>query len=186
MSDEIYETLLYDGAKVKSVASFLAGALRPHHHRPRPREGLFDDRLAVGFLAAPNRSPRRLTPCKATAPAIDVIRAKGRRRSPQRRRIICRSGSRYDKRRRYAHAKLNSIPGLTCVNAKGAFYLFPNISKTGLKSAEFCAKLLEQEKVAAVPGIAFGADDYIRLSYATSMANMKKVWLGLRNSARRW
>ena len=45
---------------------------------------------------------------------------------------------------------------------------------TGLKSADFCAKLLEQEKVAAVPGIAFGADDYIRLSYATSMANIEK------------
>jgi aspartate aminotransferase len=44
----------------------------------------------------------------------------------------------------------------------------------GLKSTEFCAKLLEQEKVAAVPGIAFGADDYIRLSYATSMGNIEK------------
>ena len=52
--------------------------------------------------------------------------------------------------------------------------MFPNISRTGLKSAEFCAKLLEQEKVAAVPGIAFGADDYIRLSYATSLANIEK------------
>jgi aspartate aminotransferase len=60
------------------------------------------------------------------------------------------------------------------VNAKGAFYLFPNISKTGLKSTDFCAKLLEAEKVAAVPGIAFGADDYIRISYATSMANIEK------------
>jgi aspartate aminotransferase len=80
----------------------------------------------------------------------------------------------FDKRRRFAHQKLNSIPGISCVNAKGAFYLFPNISKTGLKSTEFCAKLLEAEKVAAVPGIAFGADDYIRISYATSMANIEK------------
>jgi aspartate aminotransferase len=80
----------------------------------------------------------------------------------------------FAKRRTYAFNKLNSIPGLSCVNAKGAFYLFPNISRTGLKSSEFCARLLEQEKVAAVPGIAFGADDYIRLSYATSMANIEK------------
>ena len=80
----------------------------------------------------------------------------------------------YDKRRRYAHAKLNSIPGISCVNAKGAFYLFPNISRTGLKSSEFCTRLLEAEKVAAVPGIAFGADDYFRLSYATGMANIEK------------
>ena len=80
----------------------------------------------------------------------------------------------FDKRRRFAHQKLNSIPGISCVNAKGAFYLFPNISGTGLKSTEFCSKLLDAEKVAAVPGIAFGADDYIRISYATSMANLEK------------
>ena len=43
-----------------------------------------------------------------------------------------------------------------------------------MKSTEFCAQLLEKEKVAAVPGIAFGADDYIRISYATSMANIEK------------
>ena len=80
----------------------------------------------------------------------------------------------FAKRRSFAHAKLNAMPGVTCANAKGAFYLFPNISGTGLKSADFCARLLEQEKVAAVPGIAFGADDYIRLSYATSLANIEK------------
>ena len=60
------------------------------------------------------------------------------------------------------------------MNSQGAFYLFPNISRTGLKSADFCARLLAQEKVAAVPGIAFGADDYIRISYATSLANIEK------------
>jgi aspartate aminotransferase len=69
---------------------------------------------------------------------------------------------------------LNAIPGVTCVNSKGAFYLFPNIGGTRLKSADFCARLLEQEKVAAVPGIAFGADDYIRISYATSLTNIEK------------
>jgi aspartate aminotransferase len=66
------------------------------------------------------------------------------------------------------------MPGVSCVNAKGAFYLFPNISKLGLTSSDFCAKLLEQEKVAAVPGVAFGADQYLRISYATSMANIEK------------
>ena len=80
----------------------------------------------------------------------------------------------FSKRREFAHKKLNSIPGISCVNAKGAFYLFPNISKVGLNSSDFCAKLLEQQKVAAVPGIAFGADDYLRISYATSMANIEK------------
>ena len=80
----------------------------------------------------------------------------------------------FDKRRAFAWKKLNSIPGISCVKVKGAFYLFPNIAETGLKSTDFCARLLEAEKVAAVPGIAFGADDYIRISYATSMANIEK------------
>lgn len=80
----------------------------------------------------------------------------------------------YAKRRTFAWSRLNAMPGISCVNSKGAFYLFPNIRGTGLKSADFCARLLEQEKVAAVPGIAFGADDYIRLSYATSLANIEK------------
>jgi aspartate aminotransferase len=80
----------------------------------------------------------------------------------------------YARRRAYAHQRLNAIPGISCVNAKGAFYLFPNVSRLGLDSAEFCARLLAEEKVAAVPGVAFGADQYIRISYATSMANIEK------------
>src|SRR5882762_300016 len=80
----------------------------------------------------------------------------------------------YTKRRSYAYQRLNAIPGISCVNAKGAFYLFPNISKLGLDSTTFCAKLLEEEKVAAVPGVAFGADEYLRISYATGMANIEK------------
>src|SRR5262245_2602869 len=57
---------------------------------------------------------------------------------------------------------------------QGSFLPVPNISQLGLKSADFCARLLEAEKVAAVPGIAFGADDYLRISYATSLENIEK------------
>ena len=56
----------------------------------------------------------------------------------------------------------------------GAFYLFPNISSFGLKDMDFCNRLLETEKVAAVPGSAFGAEGYLRLSYATSDAIIAK------------
>jgi aspartate aminotransferase len=176
MSDEIYEHLLYDGAKVKSVASFSPA----HYDHTIIVHGLAKaysmTGWRLGFLAAP----------EPIAKAIDAVQSHSTSNPTsfaQKGGVEALNGpqdhlpiwlAEYDKRRRYAHAKLNSIPGLTCVNAKGAFYLFPNISKTGLKSAEFCAKLLEQEKVAAVPGIAFGADDYIRLSYATSMANIEK------------
>ncbi len=74
----------------------------------------------------------------------------------------------FDRRRRLLHAELNKIPGVTCLLAEGAFYLFPNISSFGLSSEEFCTRLLDEKKVAAVHGSAFGAEGYLRLSYATS------------------
>ena len=176
MSDEIYEHLLYDGAKVKSVASFS----QAHYDHTIIVHGLAKaysmTGWRLGFLAAP----------EPIAKAIDAVQSHSTSNPTsfaQKGGVAALNGSQehlpiwlaeYDKRRRRAHEMVSAMPGVTCVNAKGAFYLFPNISQTGLKSAEFCARLLEQEKVAAVPGIAFGADDYIRLSYATSLANIEK------------
>jgi aspartate aminotransferase len=80
----------------------------------------------------------------------------------------------FDRRRKLLHAELNRIPGITCLLAQGAFYLFPNITSFGLKDTDFCAQLLEREKVAAVPGSAFGAEGYLRLSYATSDEIIRK------------
>ena len=176
MSDEIYEHLLYDGAKHQSVASF-----SPAH---------YDHTIVVhGFAKAWSMTGWRLGFLAAPEPiakAIDAIQSHSTSNPTsfaQKGGVAALTGSQdhlpkwlaeYDKRRTYAWKKLNSIPGITCCNARGAFYLFPNISMTGLRSADFCEKLLEQEKVAAVPGIAFGADDYLRLSYATSMANIEK------------
>ncbi|HUR46078.1 MAG TPA: pyridoxal phosphate-dependent aminotransferase [Candidatus Saccharimonadales bacterium] len=176
MSDEIYEHLLYDGAKHKSVASFS----QAHYDHTIVVHGFAKawsmTGWRLGFLAAP----------EPIAKAIDAIQSHSTSNPTsfaQKGAVAALTGpqdhlknwlAEYDKRRSTAWRKLNGIPGVSCVNSKGAFYLFPNISKLGLKSAEFCAKLLEQEKVAAVPGIAFGADDYIRISYATSMANIEK------------
>ncbi len=176
MSDEIYEHLLYDGATHKSVASF--------------SQAHYDHTIIVhGFAKAWSMTGWRLGWTAAPEPiakAIDAIQS----HSTSNPTSFAQKGAvaaitapldhlqtwlgEFAKRRTYAWERLNKMKGLTCVNAKGAFYLFPNISGTGLKSTDFCAKLLEQEKVAAVPGIAFGADDYIRLSYATSMANIEK------------
>jgi aspartate aminotransferase len=176
MSDEIYEHLLYDGAVHKSVASF-----SPSH---------YDHTIIVhGFAKAWSMTGWRLGFLAAPEPiakAIDAIQSHSTSNPTsfaQKGAVAALTGSQdhlkgwlaeYTRRRVYAWKKLNSIPGISCVNSKGAFYLFPNISKLGLKSSEFCARLLEAEKVAAVPGIAFGADDYLRISYATSLANIEK------------
>jgi len=176
MSDEIYEHLLYDNATHTSVASFS----QAHFEHTIIVHGFAKawsmTGWRLGFLAAP----------EPIAKAIDAVQSHSTSNPTsfaQKGAVAALTGpqdhlprwlAEYNKRRTYACQKLNSIPGISCVNAKGAFYLFPNISKLGLKSADFCARLLDQEKVAAVPGIAFGADDYLRISYATSLANIEK------------
>ena len=80
----------------------------------------------------------------------------------------------FKKRRDYMVDKLNSINGITCIKPEGAFYTFPDISKTGMDSFKFCERLLDQSHVAAIPGIAFGHDENIRLSYACSMESIEK------------
>ncbi len=82
----------------------------------------------------------------------------------------------YNKRRRAIVDGFNKI-GLTCFEPEGAFYVFPNITSTGMTSNEFCETLLKQEKVAVVPGTAFGAsgEGFIRCSYAYSVESIQKA-----------
>lgn len=85
----------------------------------------------------------------------------------------------FERRAEYMHKRLNEMPGVRCVQPTGAFYAFPNVSgtfgKLGVKgSLEFSSKVLEQARVAVVPGIAFGSDEHVRLSFATSMEQIRK------------
>jgi len=80
----------------------------------------------------------------------------------------------FDKRRKFIYKRLNEIPGINCAQPEGAFYAFPDISKTGMSSMEFSSKLLDEALVAVVPGKAFGLDNNVRLSYATSLDEIKK------------
>jgi aspartate aminotransferase len=176
MSDEIYEKLVYDGACHTSVASFS----QEHYDHTIVVHGLAKAYAMTGWRIGLTAAPEPI------AKAIDAIQSHSTSNPTsfaQKGAVAALNGPQdhlagwlkeYARRRSYAWEKLNSIPGISCVNAKGAFYLFPNISKLGLGSIDFCAKLLDQQKVAAVPGVAFGADDYMRISYATSMANIEK------------
>lgn len=82
----------------------------------------------------------------------------------------------YDRRRRYMVTRFNQM-GLECFEPKGAFYVFPSIKTTGLSSEEFAEKLLYKERVAVVPGNAFGAcgEGFIRCSYAYSVETIKEA-----------
>ena len=175
MSDDIYEKLVYDGAKFISVATFskehLAHTIIVHGlAKAYSMTG-----WRIGFLAAP----------KPIAQAINAVQSHSTSNATsfaQKGAVAALNGPQdhldewlgeFDERRRYAAGQLNNMPGISCINSKGAFYLFPNMAGTGLKSGEFCERLLEEAKVAAVPGIAFGADSNFRISYATGMENIQ-------------
>jgi aminotransferase len=87
----------------------------------------------------------------------------------------------YLKRRNFIVNEFNDI-GLKCVLPKGAFYVFPNITSTGMTSREYSLGLLKSEKVAVVPGEVFGrcGEGYIRCSYATSMEALKEAMTRIR------
>lgn len=89
----------------------------------------------------------------------------------------------FEQRKNYIVEKLNDIPEITCFDPQGAFYVFPNVSgcygkeyngKAIKDSLDFTEFILDEAKVAVVPGVAFGADDYVRISYATSMDDIVK------------
>lgn len=97
----------------------------------------------------------------------------------------------FRKRRDFIVGALNEIPGVKCFSPEGAFYVFPNVSafyghsyqgKKITNSAEFIDYLLDEANVAAVPGAAFGSDDHIRLSYATSLANIEEGMKRIKNA----
>ena len=87
----------------------------------------------------------------------------------------------FKQRRDFVVKSLNNIKGINCLTPNGAFYVFPSCKgllnkKTKLKTdTDFVQKLLEKENVAVVQGSAFGLDGYFRISYATSMENLKKA-----------
>ena len=175
MSDDIYEKLVYDRVEFTSVTGFS----EEHKAHTIIVHGLAKaysmTGWRIGFLAAP----------KPIAQAINAVQSHSTSNATsfaQKGAVAALNGpqdhlddwlAKFDERRRYAAERLNNMPGISCINSKGAFYLFPNMAGTGLKSGEFCERLLEEAKVAAVPGIAFGADSNFRISYATSMENVQ-------------
>lgn len=95
---------------------------------------------------------------------------------------IERMRTQYDMRRRYLLGELRSM-GLECFEPKGAFYMFPSITSTGLSSEEFCERLLNDQEVAVVPGNAFGksGEGHVRISYSYSMNHLREACTRMRS-----
>lgn len=176
ISDEIYGHLTYDGQHVCMAAL----------------PGMFDRTITLngfskayamtgwrlGYAAGPPEIIAAMTkihqytmlcaPITAQKAAVEALRNGQKHRQ--------KMVDQYDQRRRLIVDGLNRI-GLTCREPKGAFYAFPSIASTKMASEEFCERLLKEEKVAVVPGTAFGpsGEGFIRCSYASSIDNIKEA-----------
>ncbi len=176
LSDEIYEKLTYDGVEHVSVASLSKTAYDLAITINGFSKAYAMTGWRLGYLGAP----------EAIAKAIDAIQSHSTSNPcsfAQKGGLAALKGDQsavgdmraeFDMRRQYMVQRLQSIPRITVVEPKGAFYALANISKLGLNSTNFAEKLLSKHHVAVVPGIAFGDDRTIRLSYATGLDIIKK------------
>lgn len=176
VSDEIYEKIIYDGAEHASIGSFGKEIFERTIISSGFAKAYSMTGWRIGYLAGPLELIKAAitvqghsTSNVCTFAQYGAIAAfEGEQDCVEKMRLA------FAQRRQIMFDLLNAIPGISCAKPDGAFYMFVNIAKTGMTSLEFCDALLEQQQIAVIPGIAFGADDHIRLSYATDLATIEK------------
>lgn len=173
MSDEIYEYLLYDKAEHFSPASFSPEAAERVITVSGFSKTFSMTGWRLGTLVANPTIAKAVADLQSQTTSNATTFAQfgalaAMRNWDQAMEAVQGMLLHFDRRRLKLLEGLQATQGITCQRSEGAFYLFPNVSSYGLKSEEFSARLLEDEKVAVVSGHAFGAEGYIRLSYATS------------------
>ena len=179
LSDEIYEVLIYDDEKHVSI-----GSLKGMEERTITLNGFSKACAYTGwrlgyaagkpeYIEAMMKIHQYTMLCAPTISQYAVLE------SFRHEEYVREMVKEYDRRRRLLVKGLNEIPNISCIMPKGAFYAFPNIKQTGLKSEKFSARLLEEGKVAAVPGNSFGecGEGYIRCAYCVSREDITEALL---------
>ncbi|MGI9243259.1 MAG: pyridoxal phosphate-dependent aminotransferase [Verrucomicrobiales bacterium] len=176
LSDEIYEKLIYGGAEHVSI-----GSLSDELQKLTITVNGFSKCYAMtgwrlGYTAAPESIARAIDTIQSHSTSnptsfaqFGAIAALGG--DPQ---ITADMAQEFDMRRQYMLQRFNSIANIRVVEPQGAFYFLVNIGQMGLGSVNFAEKLLSRMKVALVPGIAFGDDNTVRLSYACGLDVIKE------------
>ena len=185
ISDEIYEEIVYDGHEHTCLASLgdevrnltiVSNGLSKTYSMTGWR---------LGYTAAREDITKAMSKIQShsTSNATSFAQKGGVEALNGPQDAIQMMVKEFKKRRDYIVERLNSMEGISCFNPPGAFYVFPNVSGTfGKKagdmtinnSSDFVSYLLEKAEIAFVPGIAFGADNYVRISYAVSMKDIKE------------
>lgn len=186
VSDDIYEKLIYDGLvfcnilmacpDLKDRTIIVNGVSKAYAMTG----------WRIGYACGPKELMAAMTKMQSqsTSNATSIAQKASVEALNGPQEVVAEMVTEFEKRRTHIVKRLNAIPGVSCFNSTGAFYAFPNFSgiygktttsgKMISNSTEFAAYLLEEAKVAIVPGVAFGDDRYARLSYATSMELINK------------
>lgn len=176
LSDEIYEKILYDGAKHVSMASFNRKIYDLSIVVNGVSKAYSMTGWRIGYLAGPQdivKAVERLQSHSTSNPASMCQKA-ALEAVLGNQDFIAAMVDEFKKRRNYMVNRLSNIKGFSAFIPRGAFYLFCEITGTGLTSVELANRLLDDARVAVVPGDGFGWSNYVRLSFATSMENIKK------------
>jgi aminotransferase len=188
VSDEVYEKIVYEDAKHISMATIgdawertlTVNSFSKTYAMTGWRVGyVAGPRHIVSAVAALNSA---INSCPSSVSQVAALAAL---KGPQ--HIVDEMVSEYKKRRNYFIGALNEMPDVWAFRPKGAFYAFADFSKINPSSTEFTKTLLESAKVAAVPGLAFGAngEGYIRFSFASSMAELQQAAKRMTDALRR-
>lgn len=185
ISDEIYEKIIYGEVEHVSVCSLSDKAKKSTILVNGVSKSYSMTGWRIGYAAGDKRvisAMGKLQGQSTSNPSsISQMAALEALCGPQ--DLLGKRANEFERRKNFIVKRLNEIPGFTCFNPMGAFYVFPSIGgfvgKTyGDKkidgSVSFTEFLLEEAKVAVVPGIAFGKEDHLRISYATSMENIEE------------
>ncbi len=176
ISDEVYEHFIYGDEDHVSIASLnedvkkltiIVNSVSKTYAMTGWRIGYTASCKELATLMANLQSHQTSNPCSVAQWAA-VAALEG----PQDAVQVMKKA--FDERRKFIVKRLNEMPNVSCQMPAGAFYVFPDVSKTGMTSLRFCDALLQDAQVAVVPGVAFGSDHHVRLSYACSLETIAK------------
>lgn len=180
ISDEIYEKIIYDGLEHTSIASFGPDAKKQTIVINGLSKSYSMTGWRIGYAAGPKEIIQAMSNLQAhsTSNPTSISQVASVEALQGAQEDLNRMVEEFKKRRDYMAEKINSIKGLSTIKPQGAFYSFVNISEIlggEIKNSMVLTDLLlAKAKVAVVPGCVFGDDNFIRLSYATSMENIKE------------
>jgi aspartate aminotransferase len=188
LSDDIYEHISYDNFKFYTIAQ-----VSKLKDRTLTMNGVSKSYAMTGWRIGYAAGPKDIIKAigkiqsQSTSNPSSISQAAAVEALNGNQSFIKKRSKAFKERRNFVVKSLNAINGISCLTPNGAFYVFPSCKsllnkKTGLKTdTDFVQKLLEKSNVAVVQGSAFGLEGYFRISYATSMQNLKKAMERIRS-----